>query len=150
MFTRNQVQLTGRVTKPAETRSVGDTVLAKARLIHNERIRRSDGDAVERVVAMDLEIWGKRGEAFAEYVTTKTPVFIEGRLQLDEWEQDGEPRSRLRVRVDDWQFLTWRQSEEPQSEDERGRGRRGERDRRSPDRREMRRPERRERRAVVA
>ena len=45
------------------------------------------------------------GEAFAEHITTKTPVYIEGRLQLDQWEQDGEPRSRLLIRVEDWQFL---------------------------------------------
>ena len=38
-------------------------------------------------------------------MTSKVPVFIEGKLQLDQWEQDGEKRSRLLVRVDDWQFL---------------------------------------------
>ena len=95
----------GNITKPAETRKAGETTVTRARLIHNESIRKADGETVERVVAVDLDIWGKRGEAFAEHITSKVPVFIEGKLQLDQWEQDGEKRSRLLVRVDDWQFL---------------------------------------------
>ncbi len=93
MFTKNQIQLTGNITKSAELREVGDSAVASACLIHNERIRRADGETVERRVVVDLDIWGRRGEAFSEYVTTKTPVFVEGRLQMDEWEHDGEPWS---------------------------------------------------------
>ena len=105
MFTKNLIQLTGNIAKNPETRTVGETTVTRARLIHNETIRKADGTEVERVAAVDLDIWGKRGEAFAEHITSKVPVFIEGKLQLDQWEQDGEKRSRLLVRVDDWQFL---------------------------------------------
>lgn len=105
MFTKNTIQLTGNITKAPETRKAGEVTVTRARLIHNESIRKADGETVERLVAVDLDIWGKRGEAFAEHVTSKTPVYIEGRLQLDQWEQDGQPRSRLLVRVEDWQFL---------------------------------------------
>ena len=106
MFTKNTIQLTGNITKTAETRKAGDTTVTRARLMHNETYRKTDGTEAERVVAVDLDIWGKRGEAFAEHITTKTPVYIEGRLQLDQWEQDGEKRSRLLIRVEDWQFLS--------------------------------------------
>lgn len=110
MFTKNLIQLTGNVAKDPETRSVGDTSVTRARLIHNDTIRKADGSEVERVVAVDLDIWGKRGEAFAAHINSKVPVYVEGRLQLDQWEQDGEKRSRLLVRVDDWQFLAARAS----------------------------------------
>jgi len=105
MFTRNRIELTGNVAKSPESRTVGETTVTKARLMHNETIRRNEGDPIERLVAVDLEIWGKRGEAFARHITTKTPVHIEGRLQLDQWQADGETRSRLLIRVDDWQFI---------------------------------------------
>ena len=105
MFTRNRIEITGNITKNAETVKAGETTVTKARLMHNEVIRRADGDPIERVVAVDLEIWGKRGEAFAKHIDSKTPVAVEGRLQLDQWESDGEKRSRLLVRVDDWQFI---------------------------------------------
>ena len=87
MFQKNTIQLTGNITKAPETRTAGESTVTRARLIHNETIRKADGETVERVVAVDLDIWGKRGEAFAEHVTSKVPVYIEGRLQLDQWEQ---------------------------------------------------------------
>ena len=105
MFQKNTIQLTGNITKAPKTRTAGESTVTRARLIHNETIRKADGETVERVVAVDLDIWGKRGEAFAEHVTSKVPVYIEGRLQLDQWEKDGKPQSRLLVRVEDWQFL---------------------------------------------
>jgi single-strand DNA-binding protein len=117
MFTKNTIQLTGNITKAAETKKAGDTTVTRARLMHNETYRKADGETAERVVAVDLDIWGKRGEAFAKHITTKTPVYIEGGLQLDQWEQDGEKRSRLLVRVDDWQFLTAKTNDDTGSEE---------------------------------
>ena len=111
MYTRNRIEITGNITKTPETVTAGDTTVTKARLIHNESIRKADGATVEKMVAIDLEIWGKRGEAFAKHVTTKSPVAIEGKLQLDQWEKDGEPRSRLVIRVEDWQFIAPKSSE---------------------------------------
>lgn len=105
MFTRNRIELTGHIAKQAETRAIGDTTVTRARLLHNESIPRPEGDPIEKLVAIDLEIWGKRGESFANLVTSKSPVHVEGRLQMDQWEQNGQSRSRLLVRVDEWQFL---------------------------------------------
>ncbi len=111
MFTKNHIQLTGNIAKAAVTRQAGETTVTRARLIHNETVRNADGDTTERLVAVDLDIWGARGEAFAKHVTTKVPVCIEGRLQLDQWEHEGQKHSRLLVRVDDWQFLAAKPSE---------------------------------------
>ena len=105
MFTKNNIQITGNVTRDPETRTVGETTVTSARLIHNEKFKKGDGSTVERVVGVDIEIWGKRGDAFAEYVDPKVPVCVEGRLQVDQWEQEGAKRSRTIVRVEDWQFL---------------------------------------------
>lgn len=105
MFTKNRVELTGNIAKQPETRTAGETTVTRARLLHNESISRPEGDPVERLVAIDLEIWGRRGEAFANLVTSKTPIHAEGRLQMDQWEQNGQSRTRLLLRVDDWQFL---------------------------------------------
>ncbi len=84
-----------------------------ARLIHNETIPRKNGEPLERVTAIDVEIWGKSGEAFAEHVTTKSPVCIEGRLQQNQWEKDGEKHSRLVLRAAGWQFITPKPIQEP-------------------------------------
>ena len=116
MFTKNSIQLTGNIAKAPETRQAGDTTVTRARLIHNESIRKADGETVERLVAIDLDIWGKRGEAFAKHVTSKVPVCVEGKLQLDQWEHEGKPQSRLLIRVEDWQFLASKPEEETTKE----------------------------------
>ena len=105
MFTKNAIQLTGNVAAAPETRVVGETTVTRARLMHNETVKKASGEMMERLVVIDLDIWGKRGEAFAKHVTSKVPVFVEGRLQYERWEKDGQARSRLLLRVVDWQFL---------------------------------------------
>ena len=112
MYTKNYVQLTGNIARLPETQKAGESTVTRARLMHNELIHRAESEPMERVVAVDLDIWGKRGEAFARHVTTRVPVCVEGRLQWDRWEQDGQPRSRLLIRVEQWQFLSGRREDE--------------------------------------
>ncbi len=105
MFQRNRIELTGNITKPPKTATAGDTSVTRARLIHNETVQRSNGETFERLTAVEIQIWGKSGEAFAEHVTSKKPVYIEGSLQLAEWEKDGERLFHHYIRVNHWQFL---------------------------------------------
>ena len=110
MFQRNRIELTGNIAQAAQTTAAGEATVTRARIIHNESIPRPGGDPIEWFTAIDLEIWGRRGKAFAQHVTTKTAIFIEGRLQLDRWEEAGKRRSKLFVRVSDWQFLSPKQT----------------------------------------
>ena len=105
MFQRNRIELTGNIVQAAVTTPAGEATVTRARIIHNESVPSAGGDPIEWFTAIDIEIWGRRGKAFEQFVTTKTPVYIEGRLQLDEWEKDGERFFKLFVRVSDWQFL---------------------------------------------
>jgi single-strand DNA-binding protein len=52
-------------------------------------------------------VWGRQAETCRDYLSKGAPVFVEGRLQLDQWEgPEGEKKSRLRVRADRVQFLS--------------------------------------------
>ncbi|HEY1792392.1 MAG TPA: single-stranded DNA-binding protein [Opitutaceae bacterium] len=55
----------------------------------------------------DIEVWGPPGEACAEHLRTGSLVLVEGRLDLDKWEdkQSGARRSRMKVVADNVQFL---------------------------------------------
>ena len=105
MISRNRIEITGNITKPPRSMRVGRAIVARARLIHNETIERAGGDPIEQLTAIEIEIWGKRGVAFEQHVTPKTPVLIEGTLQLAEWEKEGERFFKNFVRVTNWQFL---------------------------------------------
>ena len=98
------------ITQAAETCDVGGTTVTWACLIHKGMIRKPDESSGVRIFAVDLEIWGKLGKAFSDYVAPEVPVVVAGRLQLPSvqhhWEHEGDSRwGRLLVCVDNWQFL---------------------------------------------
>ena len=55
---------------------------------------------------MDCQMFGKRAEVLNKYLKKGDPIFLEGRLKFDSWQgQDGSKRSRLRVFVENFEFL---------------------------------------------
>ena len=53
-----------------------------------------------------MESFGPRGEALARFFSKGKPIFVEGRLKLDQWEsQTGEKRSKLLVDLENWEFM---------------------------------------------
>ncbi len=106
MASLNRVFLIGNLTKDPDIRhtpkgtAVGDLGLAI-----NSTYRTTEGVEKEEVVYVDLVVWGRQAETCKEYLSKGSPIFVEGRLQLDQWESNGEKKSRLRVRAERIQFL---------------------------------------------
>jgi single-strand DNA-binding protein len=107
MASFNKVMLIGNLTRDPEVRHtpkgtpVGDFGLAM-----NMSYRTQDGAEKEEVCYVDVVVWGRQAETCKDYLSKGRQVFVEGRLQLDQWEsQQGEKRSRLRVRAERVQFL---------------------------------------------
>jgi len=102
----NKVLLMGNLTRDPEVRytpkgtAVGDLGLAI-----NDSYKAQDGTIKEVVTYVDIEVWGRQAETCKQYLTKGRPVFVEGQLKLDQWEQDGQKKSRLKVRADRVQFL---------------------------------------------
>jgi len=107
MASYNKVLLMGNLTRNPEIRyTPSGTAVADLGLAVNESFKNKAGETVEQVCYVDVVVWSRQAETSAEYLHKGSPVFIEGRLQLDQWEnQQGEKRSKLRVRADRVQFL---------------------------------------------
>ncbi|MCK5676647.1 MAG: single-stranded DNA-binding protein [Verrucomicrobia bacterium] len=107
MASYNKVLLMGNLTRNPEIRyTPSGTAVADLGLAVNETFKNKAGETVERTCFVDVVVWGRQAETAAEYLHKGSPVFVEGRLQLDQWEnQQGEKRSKLRVRADRVQFL---------------------------------------------
>lgn len=108
MASLNKVFLMGNLTRDPEVRhtpkgtAVGDLAMAI-----NMTYRAQDGTEKEEVCYVDVVVWGRQAETCRDYLTKGAPVFVEGRLQLDQWEgPEGEKKSRMRVRADRVQFLS--------------------------------------------
>ena len=107
MASYNRVLLMGNLTRNPEIRyTPSGTAVADLGLAVNESFKNKAGEMVEQTCFVDVVVWGRQAETASEYLHKGSPVFVEGRLQLDQWEsKEGEKRSKLRVRADRVQFL---------------------------------------------
>lgn len=98
MASYNRVMLMGNVTRDIELRYLPDgTAVTDMGMALNESYKDASGNQVDSVVFVDVTLWKRTAEIAAEYLRKGSPVFIEGRLKLDTWEQEGQKRSKLKV-----------------------------------------------------
>jgi single-strand DNA-binding protein len=108
MANLNKVMLIGNLTRDPEVRytpkgtAVGDLGLAV-----NRRVSDGNGNWSDETTFVDITVWGTNAENAQKYLTKGRGVFIEGRLQLDTWDdkQSGQKRSKLKVVAEVLQFL---------------------------------------------
>ena len=102
----NKVMLMGNLTRDVELKhTAGNNAVANLGMAVNRRYRVND-EMREETTFVDCEAWGKTAENLSKYLSKGSPVFVEGRLKLDEWQdRDGNKRSKLRVVVENFQFI---------------------------------------------
>lgn len=114
MANLNKVMLIGNLTRDPELRvTPKGTAICTFSLAVNRKFRDESGADREEVTYVDIEAWGKAGENISKYCTKGRPLFVEGRLRLDQWEDKNtkEKRSRMKVVCENFQFLGGGRSE---------------------------------------
>lgn len=102
----NYVALMGNLTKDPEVRvTPSGTAVGDLRLAINERFRTREGEDKETVCYVDVVVWGRQAETCQKYLTKGSQVLLEGKLQFDQWETEGQKRSKIRVNAQRVQFL---------------------------------------------
>jgi single-strand DNA-binding protein len=105
----NKVILGGRLTRDPELRFTPKKVaICALSLAVNRTYTGSDGIAKEEVAFVDVEAFAKQAETIAKHFTKGSRIHLEGRLKFDQWEKNGEKRSRLGVVLESWQFVDYR------------------------------------------
>jgi single-strand DNA-binding protein len=108
MANLNRVLLIGNLTRDPEVRyTPKGTAVAEIGLAVNRIYSGEDGEKKEETTFVDVTLWARQAEIAGQYLKKGRPVFIEGRLQLDTWDdkQTGQKRSRLRVVSESLQLL---------------------------------------------
>jgi len=100
MASFNKVILLGNLTRDPEVRyTPKGTAVTELGMAVNRVYTAENGEKREETTFVDITLWGRTAEIAGEYLKKGRPVFIEGRLQLDTWDDktSGQKRSKLKV-----------------------------------------------------
>jgi len=108
MANLNKVMLLGNLTRDPELRHTPKgSAVADLGIAVNRRVQDGNGGWKDDTTFVDVTVWGASAENAQKYLTKGRGVFIEGRLQMDVWDDKatGQKRSKLKVVADNLQFL---------------------------------------------
>src|SRR5205809_3934033 len=108
MASFNKVILLGNLTRDPEVRyTPKGSAVCDLGIAVNRQYTLDNGEKREEVTFVEVVLWARLAEIAGEYLKKGRPVFIEGRLQLDTWDdkQSGQKRSKLRVIGENMQML---------------------------------------------
>ncbi len=112
MAAYNKVILVGNLTGDPEVRRIGGsgTAVCTLRLAIDDSYQNRNGEKVDRAVFVDCDVWDKQAENCQRFLSKGSPVLVDGRLQMDTWQDrdTGANRSKLKVRAERVQFLSSR------------------------------------------
>ena len=98
----------GNLTRDPEIKyTPKGTAIANFGIAINRVFTPEGGEKREEVTFIDLEAWGRTAEVIGEYFKKGKPIYVEGRLKLDSWDDKttGKKMSKLRVVVESFEFL---------------------------------------------
>jgi len=112
----NKIFLGGNLTRdPQLSYTPNQTAVVEFGLAVNRKWNSKDGQERNEVCFVDCVAFGKTGENINQYLGKGDPLFVEGRLTLDQWEaQDGTKRSKHKVAVQSFQFIGGKSNQDTQ------------------------------------
>lgn len=108
MANLNKVMLIGNLTRDIELKTLqGGSSVASFGLAINRNWVDANKEKREEVTFVDCTAWGKTGEVMAKYLSKGRPVYVEGRMATDTWDdkETGQKRTKTKVVVETFQFL---------------------------------------------
>jgi single-strand DNA-binding protein len=101
----NKVLLMGRLTRDPELRYTPQGTAVSDIGVAVNREYTVGSEKRKETAFVDVTAWGRQAEVICEYLRKGAPVFIEGRLHFESWEQEGQKRSKLKVVLENFQFI---------------------------------------------
>ena len=101
----NSVVIVGRLTRDAELKyTTGGTAVSKLGIAVNKRVKKGD-EWTEQASFFDVTLWGKMAEGLNQYLVKGKQIAIEGELEQERWEKDGQAHSKVTITASNVQLL---------------------------------------------
>tara|TARA_R110002111_G_scaffold187022_1_gene252720 strand:- start:974 stop:1450 length:477 start_codon:yes stop_codon:yes gene_type:complete len=111
----NKVMLMGNLTRDPELRyTPNNTAVANLGMAINRTwFNKQTNEKQDETTFVDLEAWGRTAEVLNQYLKKGRPLYVEGRLKLDQWQdkESGGNRSKLKIVIESFEFLDSRGGE---------------------------------------
>ncbi len=103
----NKLILVGNLGRDPELRYTPQgTPVCSFTLATNEKRKDRAGEMQDVTTWFRVTLWGRQAETASQYLSKGRPVYIEGRLRVEEWtDKDGKSRHTLEVHATDMQFI---------------------------------------------
>ena len=109
----NTVHLGGNCTRDPQVRFLAnEKAVCNFGIAINRTWKDANGEKKEDVTFCDVTAWGRTGELCGQYLTKGSPVYVQGRLHTESWDDKatGQKRSKLVIVADNVQFLGQREA----------------------------------------
>lgn len=113
----NRIILVGNLGRDPELKyTTQGTPVCNFTMATNEKRKDKTGEMQDVTTWFRVTLWGRQAETASQYLTKGRPVYIEGRLRVDEWtDRDSKARYTLEVHATDMQFIGGGRSEDSPS-----------------------------------
>ena len=102
----NRITITGNLTRDPELRTLpSGTQVCNFGLASNRKYKGKDGQMTEEVCFVDVVAFSQTADLIARYLSKGRKVLVDGRLKLDQWEKDGQKRSKHSIVLDRFEFM---------------------------------------------
>jgi len=106
MSSYNKIILVGNLTRDIEIRyTQGGSAIGNTGIAVTKKFKSQNGEQKEKTLFVDLTFFGRSAEIANQYLRKGSKVLIDGELQLDQWEKDGQKRSKHSIHVQNMQML---------------------------------------------
>lgn len=100
MSTINKVIIMGRLTRDPELKYTSSSKsICTFSVAMNKKYKNSAGEDKEEKCFVDVIVWGSVGEACSKYIKKGSNVFIEGKLNMESWDDKNTGAKRTKINV---------------------------------------------------
>lgn len=110
----NRILMMGHLTRdPQLSYLPSQTPVVEFGLASSRKFKKQDGTTAEDTCFVECRLFGKRADVVNKYFKKGSPMLVEGRLQYQTWEKDGQKRSKHIIFVENFEFIGKPEKSEP-------------------------------------
>lgn len=102
----NTVSIMGTITKDVEIKHIpSGATIGKFNIAVNQDYKSKDGQKIEKVSFFEVTTFGKQAETVSQYFKKGSRILINGELEQQSWEKDGQKQSKVIIKMEKFFFV---------------------------------------------